>query len=351
MHAAARGWTGTPGTGGTDSCVPRQVRASESGLSLVELLIVMGVLTVIMALSMQSFGALTRVTVRDSAQSYLTSSGRGAVDLVVLLLRNEFVQFNTVPGTPLGVNFDLDGSQGPLVRDGILFYVDANHNAELFAGATPGQPQTAGFDDDNADGQADVVGLGLVRQDVNGDGVQDFVDANNDGQPDDVNGDGQADPLWSLVQVHFENVTAVSRPELWRAGRVLCTNVLLPRETPTAPLTAPNIRTFQFTAHNPLAQAYDTADWGGNGNGTVDEREIGNMESSDGVINTAVEVASIDSISVSLTVVQAARQGEGRVSVEVGAIDSDRITPRALMLIKRNGMIGLPDPTLPVNIR
>jgi hypothetical protein len=324
---------------------------AESGLSLLELMIVMGVLSVVMALSLQALGALMKVTVRDSTQADLISAGRGAVERLVLLLRNDFVQFNTRAGTPLGVNFDLDDGSGPVVRDGILFYVDSNHNAEIFSGAVSGQPQSAGFDDADLDGQPDLIGLGLVPQDINQDGVQDFIDIDNNGQPDDVDRDGQADRLWMLVQVRFNNVAAVSNPALWRAGSILATNVFTVRRAAAGGQTASNIRTFQFSANNPLAQAYDTAAWGGNANGLVEESEIGNIQTADGIINTATEVASIDSISVTLNLARIARQGSGRTSVEISAIDSDRITPRTLMLIKRNGLVGLPDPTAAQNIR
>lgn len=324
---------------------------ADAGYSIIELVIVLGVMAVVMALSMQAFTSLAQVVTRDTSRSYLTSTARGSVDRVTLLLRNDFVQFNTVTGTPLGVNFDLDETSGALVRDGLLFYVDANHNAQIFPGSVAGQPQSAGLDDVDGDGRADVIGLALVRQDLDRNGVQDIIDANADGLADDVDGDGNGDPLWTLTRVRFNNISAVSTTALWRAGDVLATNAYVVRRVASGPLTGSNIRAFQYSASNSLSQVYDTAASGGNDNGLVEEPEIGNMGTADGVINTATEVASIDSIAISLPFVQVARQGGARTTLEFATIDSDRISPRLLVLIKRNGMVGLPNPALSSNIR
>ena len=279
------------------------------------------------------------------------SASRGGVEIMARILRSDFVQFNAVPNTPLGVNFDLDVAGQPVVRDALLFYVDTNHNAQIFLGATAGQPESAGLDDDNGDGQADVFGLGLVRQDLNGDGVQDFVDADNNGQADDVNRDTQVDPLWTLTLVHFNRIADVSNPVLWLGGRKLATGAFIRKVVLSGGLTGANIRSFRFSAFHPFGMAYDRAEWGGNVNGTADENELGNIVTADGIINTAVEVAAIDSITLSLMVAQVARQGLGRTTVEIGDIGFDLISPRTLELIKENGLTGLPDPTLASNIR
>jgi len=327
-------------------------QTSEAGMTLIELLIALTILTILMGLTLQSFGTLIQITTRDSTQSWVTSSARGAMERVTRLLRNDLVEFNAVPNTPLGVNFDLNAQAGdPIVRDGILIYVDRNHTALIYEGSTSGQPQTAGFDDTDGDGKADVIGVGLVRQDLNHDGVQDFIDLNNDGHPDDLDGDGNADPLWTMTMVRFNSIADVSNTALWLNGQILAADIYIRRLVPTGPLSGTNIRTFQFSAHNPLAMAYDTADFGGNGDGDVAENELGNVTTADGIINAANEVAAIDSTIVTLNVVQVARQGRGRTAVLSGDITSGLFTPRTLLLIRRNGMIGLPDPTKSVNIQ
>jgi hypothetical protein len=272
------------------------------------------------------------------------------MERLALSLRNDLVQFNTVPGTPLGINFDLDDEGGnPLVRDGILYYFDSNHTAQFFKASANGEAQTTGLDDGNGDGFADVIGVGLVRQDLNRDGVQDFIDLNRDGQPDDLDGDGNPDPLWTLMMVHFNTIDDVTNVTLWRQSRVLTTNVYISRIDPAGPLSGDNIDTFEFSAHNPLAMLYDTAALGGNVNSIVDEPELGRMATADGIINTDNEVASIDSITITLHVVEVTRFGNDWRVVR-GDISSDLITPRALQLMKSNGIVGIPDPTLAANI-
>ncbi len=87
-------------------------------MSLVELMIAIGVLMGLMGLVFQSFASLGQSTSQQFAQSYATATVRGAMELLALSLRNDFVHFNSVVGTPLGVNFDLNGD--PVVRDGLL---------------------------------------------------------------------------------------------------------------------------------------------------------------------------------------------------------------------------------------
>lgn len=320
-------------------------------MSLTEILMATTVLMILMGLVFQSSVELTEVTARESTQSYATARARGAMEISVRSLRSDLVQFNTVPGTPLSVNFDLDDEGGKaVVRDGILYYFDSNHTAQIYQGSTNGQPFTAGLDDTNGDGKADVMGMGLVPQDENGDGVQDFIDLNNDGQADDLDHDGNRDPLWTLTMVHFNSVNDVSNVTLWRKGRILTTNIYIRRLDPAGPLSGNNIDTFQYSAHNPVAMWYDTAAFGGNGDDTVQENELGNMTSVDGIINAANEVASIDSITITLRVAQVAEIGTSRKLVLSGDISSDLITPRTLQLMRLNGIVGVPDPAQPVNI-
>jgi type II secretory pathway pseudopilin PulG len=328
-------------------------------MSLIELTISMGILTALLSLIFQSFSDVTQNAARDSAQSYAVSRARGAMELVARSLRADLVQFNTVAGTPLGVNFDLNeppnAAGTPVVRDGILYYFDANHTAQIYKQGSSGQPQTAGFDDANGDGFADVMGLGLVPQDLNGNDVQDFIDLNRDGLADDLDGDGNVDPLWAVTMVHFNKLADVSNPDLWREGRILTTDVyirrlvaLLPSGLP-GPLSGSNIVTFQFSAHNPVAMLYDFGS-GGNKDDIVSENELGNMTTVNGIIDMPNEAASIDSITISLNVVELASDGLGKRIVLSGDISSDLITPRALALTRRNGIVGIADPTQAVHV-
>jgi type II secretory pathway pseudopilin PulG len=337
-------------------------RDAEAGLSLVELLITMGVLGALMAVVFQSMGQLVQSTTRDSTQSYVTSRARAAVENVTRSLRDEFVMFNTVPGTPLGVNFSLNDTDGtPLVWDGILYYFDSERKAQIYSGPN-GQPFTAGLTDrlgpdTNGDGKpdpdtkADVIGIGLVRQHLLGwDKPQDFIDLNHDANADVLDGDGNAQPLWTLSMVRFNNIGDVNNVALWKAGQVLATNVYIQRVVKTAALSGSNIIEFQFSAHNPTAMLFDTAGLNGNANDTVEENELGNMTSVDGLINAVNEVAAIDSITITLNVVELSREGLGRTIVLSGDISSDIVTPRTLALIRRNGIVGLPNPALSFNI-
>ena len=166
-----------------------------------EIVLAIGILTGLRGMVFQSFVSLSQNTAEEAARSYATSKVRGAMDRLVLTIRNDFVHFNVVAGTPLGINLDLDGDA--LVRDGLLYYFDRNRSAQIFSTGANGEAQTTGLDDVDGDGFADVVGIGLVSQDLDGDGAQDFIDLNDDGLPDDLDGDGNPDPWWTLTFVAF----------------------------------------------------------------------------------------------------------------------------------------------------
>ncbi len=320
----------------------------QAGVSIIEMLLGISILIIFTGMVFQSFSQLYKVTGKQTMQSDTTSKARGAMERVAQSLRDDLVEFNAVSGTPLGVNFDLnDTGDNPVVRDGILYYFDENHTAQLYD-AGSGQVATAGLDDASGDGLADVIGIGLVRQDLNGDGIQDFIDLNNDGVADDLDGDGNPDPLWALTLVHFNNINDVSTASLWLNGQVLATNLYIRRLDAMGPLSAYNIDTFQFSAHNPIAMLYDTAAYGGDQDTIVEEDELGNMKSADGIINDPSEVSAIDSITITLHIAEISHTGKR--SIVLSDISSDLITPRLLQLIRQNGIVGLPDPTLAGNI-
>ena len=322
----------------------RHRRPKVGGFSLVEVIITMGILLLVMEAFFTTFVQTGRVTERESNRSAMISTARNGMEQVTRIVRSDMVQFNAVAGTPLGVNFDLDLGGGPLVRDAVLFYIDQNHTAMLYASGDAAQPFNAGLDDANGDGFADVLGIGLVRQDENADGVQDFIDVNSDAVSDDIDGDGVPDPLWHLVVVRFDKVADVTNPALWEAGRVLARNLYVRRLNPANPLAASNIDTFQFMAKSPTALLSDT-----NGDGILDERELGSLESADNVINTAGEVARVDALILTLHIADPLFYG-GHRNVVREDLSTEIITPRALALYRRNGIVGLADPTDPKNI-
>lgn len=322
----------------------RKADSREGGFTLVEVLLVLAVLGIVGSMFFAMLMDVTLVTGRESAKVVVTASARGAMEIATKTIRNELMQFNTVPGTPLGVNFDLDDPSGPLIRDAILFYVDQNQSAMLYpAGANSG-PYNAGLDDRNGDGFADVVGIGLRAEDDNGDGVQDFVDLDGDGKPDDLDNDGNPDKLWELVLARFDKVADVGNAAFWKSALVLAHNVYIRRLNPAGPLQASNIDTFQFMAKSPSALLSDT-----NGDGVLDETEIGSLVTKDKTINDLQEIAAIDAVILSLHSVDLAQTLPRKVVVQEN-ISSHIITPRAFALYRRNGIVGFADPADPKHI-
>jgi type II secretory pathway pseudopilin PulG len=231
-------------------------RNRNSGYSLLELVLAISMMTIVVGLSVSAFIELFSVNSRTNGTSYATSLARSGIDAAAVALRNDLVQFNTVSGTPLGINFDLDDLHGPVVRDGLLFYVDTNHTARIYSDRL--NPQfTAGMDDLDGDGHADVFGLGLVRQSTRAADIQDDIDLNHDGMPDDLDGDGNPDPLWTLRLVKFKSIADVSNVTLWLGGYVLARDLYIRRINPAGPLAAANIDTFRFTGNNPNALLMD----------------------------------------------------------------------------------------------
>ena len=322
---------------------PRREWAKEGGFSVVELLVAMGILALLSGLFFTVLVQMGALAERESSKSTMVSTARGGVELVTRTLRNEMIQFNTVGGTPLGINFDLDDAGQPLVRDAILFYIDRNRTALLYPFDTSGEPFSAGLDDVDGDGFADLLGIGLLRQDDNGDGVQDFIDADTDGAADDLDGDGNPDPLWRLVSASFSTVADVGDAVLWRTGFVLARNLYVRRLAPAGALVASNIDTFQFVAKSPTALASDA-----NGDGVLDETELGNLTSADGVINALLEVSTVDAVLVNLHIADLARFGNRRSLVRQDV--STSIAPRSLVFYRRNGVVNYADATDPRHI-
>ena len=322
----------------------RWLNANELGYSLIEVLTTLPILLLVSGIFYVVLLKTHRISRRETTRSAVISTARNGMDLANRTVRNELVMFNTAAGTPLGVNFDLDQGGQPLVRDAVLFYVDQNRTALLYVFDDTGKPFMAGLDDLNGDGFADVIGIGLVRQDENGDNVQDFIDVDSNGQPDDIDGDGNTDPLWHVVMARFNRIDDATNPALWSSGAVLARNVYARRLNPAGPLVASNMDTFQFFAKSPAALLADT-----NGNKVLDESEIGNLVTADNVINQPGEVVMIDAVTLSIAAAEVAWRG-GRPGLVQEVLSTHNITPRALALFRRNGIVGLVDPTIPANI-
>jgi pilin/secretion family protein with methylation motif len=304
--------------------VVRLQNKNSTGFSLIEFIVAIGIMTIVVGLAFSALIQLFSVHSRTSGISHATSVARNGVDAVVASLRNDFVQFNTVPSTPLGVNFDLDDAHGPLVRDGILYYVDTNHTAQIYSSSALNRPMSAGMDDLDGDGHADVIGLGLVRQNTIDSNVQDSIDVN-----------GKQELLWTLRLVKFDNIGEVSTASRWLQGIFLAHDLYIRKIDSSGPLAGYNIDLFRFSGTGPTS-------------GRLGENEIGNWNG-DGIINTASEVAATDGVVITLHVAEMVQLPTGR-SVVTRDISSDLINPRMLWLYRQNGIVGLPDPTNPANI-
>ncbi len=314
-----------------DSCPCRP--AGQEGFSLIEQLFTFPILVILSTTLIFVMIMLSRGTQYAITKSQLTNTARNGMELVSQRLRDEMVQFNTVAGTPLGVNFDLDESGDPVVRDALLVYIDQDHTGLMYSDDGDGNPVFAGLDDFDDDGFADVLGIGLLAQDDDGDGEQDFIDVDGDGAADDVDQDGRADKLWQLVAVRFDNMADVSTVSLWQGGRMLARNLYVKLYDPNGSLSAENIDTFSYLAKGTTALLSDSND-----DGILSEVELGNLVTANAIIDDAVEVGVIDSVAITIHIVGTGARG----SILTHDL-STQITPRAIELFRINGIVGLAD--------
>jgi hypothetical protein len=84
------------------------------------------------------------------------------------------------------------------------------------------------------------------------------------------------------------------------------------------------------------------------GDGIVEEDEIGSLDSGGGKIDTETEMAAIDGVIITLHV--AAIRKPQRDNVQIVDDVKSQIVPRAIGLFRQNGIIGLADPTDDTNI-
>jgi hypothetical protein len=273
-------------------------------------------------------------------------------DSACVIHSNDLNRDGIPDSTPQGVNFKLNNGDGsPLVRDGLLVYLDSAqttiyHDGDDVGHAGHGYPDVVGFDDADGDGHADVLGIGLVAQDDNQDGQQDFIDIDRDGTADDVakdefgNTDGEPDMLWKLVIVRFNNIGDVTQTALWKNGKALARNI------------DPIVRDLGGVTEN-----YDTLSYGGcclhsydygkdgvfetsdtgEGDSTIKEYEIAISDplgASTGVIDTAAEIAVIGTVRLNLRIVT--RYEKGRVDVDCIRTS---VAPRALSIVHRLSLL------------
>ena len=313
----------------------RNKLAGEKGFTLAETVISFSIIAVVTGVFVTAIIMLDRGTQRGISKSQVANSARSAMEGIARRLRNEMVQFNTVTGTSLGVNFDLDDGGDPLVRDAMLVYIDQNHTGEMYTADEEGKPVFAGLDDTDNDGNADVLGIGLLAQDDDADGNQDFIDADGDGNPDDLDGDGRQDKLWNLVSARFDKIADVSTASLWQAGEVMARNLFVRLDSPSDDLVAEKMDLFRFEAKSATALLSDS-----NNDGVLSETELGNVTSSNAMVDAMEEIALIDSVNVTLHVATTGAQGSV-VTMDLNT----QITPRAIELFRINGIVGLADAT------
>jgi hypothetical protein len=281
--------------------------------------------------------AVTSAAKQQNLKADVVNQARSSLERVATLVRISLVSINSVTGTSMGTNLDLNDVESvPVLRDGFLFYFDANRTGSFVDLNGDDVVDNGGFDDGDGDGNADLYGLGLVAQDQNFDGIQDFIDTNNDGAADDVNGDGEADRLWRFVLVRFNNVTSVTNTALWRSGATLASNVVPAKQSSGSGSTGANFDTMQYSATGYVTGIYDS-----NADGILDETEIGNAESANGLIDTANEIRLINTITITVHVIR-------YDTVQKQLLRSDqtaRLAPRVFYLMRTNNAIYQADPT------
>ncbi|UCF38425.1 MAG: hypothetical protein JSU96_06160, partial [Acidobacteriota bacterium] len=148
--------------------------------------------------------------------------------------------------------------------------------------------------------------------------------------------DKKGDLLWRLVLARFPNIISVQVREYWESGQTLASNVFVKYTTSSPQLKAENIDTFSYFSRDPAALTADK-----NGDGIVDETELGSLASGGGVIDSVTEVAAIDGIIMNLHIV-ATRKNQRDTLYPTEDITS-YIRPRAIALFRQNGIIGLAD--------
>lgn len=329
------------------SCSTQQRQTDRSrGFSIIELLTGLTLLIILGVIFSAVLSGVITGSKREEARSGSVNSARSSLDMISNTMRTTFVQFCNYPGVHLGVNLDLDEGKKPVLRDGLYFFVDSNQTAILYPAGESSQPETAGFDDEDGDGQPDVVGFGLVAQDDDGDGVQDFADVDMDGKPDDFDLNRTEDRFWRLVMVRFDSPAQVNDVEKWKAGRTLAANVFYRTEQGQGKgqnTSAEDIDTFQFFSTDSSVMSYDK-----DGSGELDEGELGSIVTGGGKIDHVTEMAAIDGIRVNLHVA-AARKGQ-RDKLSIYETVAGKVIPRAITLFRRNALVGLADPTLAKNV-
>lgn len=318
----------------------------ENGFTVLELVIAM-VFLILIGGALAALGRFTAVAINQgSAKSQAINAARYGIDTLARETRNSLVAINTLPNTPLGVNFDLNDplSGQPLVRDAIIFYFDGNGSARLIDLNGDGLIDNLGLDDGNGDGQPDLIGIGLVPQEVFGNGAQDFIDTDFNKQSNDLNGDGaidDADKLWRLVQLRFDSVAQITDTARWRSAQTIARNIFLRKRDGTKPLTSDNITTIQFASTGEGAISYDS-----DKNGWLSESEIGNSENGNAKIDTASEVKRIGAILINLDIAVDFDSGRRMAATSISCV----IKPRAFEINATNLITRLPDLVTAANI-
>jgi hypothetical protein len=329
-------------------------------MSLVETMVAMTLFLVVTGIITAAYFSGHRVFQQDSLRIQQNDAARLAVwemvkdlrDSAAVIHTNDLDHNGVTDSSPLGVNFKLNNTDGsPLVRDALLVYTDSTQGTIYYDGDGVGKPGSGypdfvHFDDADGDGHADVLGVGLVAQDDNRDGQQDFIDANEDGTADDVvkgpSGvtDGRPDMLWKLVVVHFGNIGQVTQQNLWKNGKVVAKNIV-----PFITNAGTSTESYDTISYNGCCvDSYDygmdgvfaTSDTGEN-DGVVEEYEIACADpagASTQMIDTANEIMLIGGIKFNLRLASVVE----RRRVDVNYVKT-MVAPRGIAIVHRLKLI------------
>ena len=301
----------------------------ERGYSMVELMVAFMLLVLVGSVAGKLIFSGYRVYFQESTRQVSNGQARLALDTAVRRLRDNAARVARV-------NLSLNDAGGKAaVRDGFLVWSDSQHRTVYRDAGGDGFPDQVGWDDADGDGHTDLIGFALVPQDDDHNGVQDFVDADNNKVADNivkVGGvtDSSADLRFDLVFATFGSLAKALDYREWADARVLAKDVV-PQISTVNNVT--QYDTIQVQGVHPDNYDYGhDADWdvvdAGDGDGIVDEIEIGQAESLDQLIDTQAEYDIIGSVRFSVT---AAKVFE-RKRLDMGTSVS-LVTPRAFAII------------------
>ncbi len=294
-HGPSRVWRMKVGDKG--KC--RRQLVAEGGVTLIELLIAMAIFGAVLAMVFSFLSVARLASSRDEAITELDGLGEQVSQRVVMDLRSNLksVEWVNISVTKMGDPY-------PTVVDGWIFRTVSN----------------------------EVVGYGLRPSDRDHDGKQDFIDVDKDGKADDANQDGKPDLLYRLVRVRFPALAVAAdepipqtyktanfqNPSVWANSNILIAEHLVPNvqvitiTSPAQSFTNYNVFEFQGLPEYDAVAGHPRYDVGldgvwdaanpdpGQGDGRVEEGELGNIQNGNLWIDHIQEVTRIRSIRLNL---------------------------------------------------